>query len=52
VPFGLFDLGRGSKINMNILVTQNDLLVERYPRDGNFEIPVPSEDWDNYRWIV
>jgi alpha-amylase/alpha-mannosidase (GH57 family) len=52
VPFGLFGLERGSKINMNILVTQNDLLVERYPRDGNFEIPVPDEDWDNYQWIV
>jgi alpha-amylase/alpha-mannosidase (GH57 family) len=52
VPFGLFDLKRGSKIYMNILITQNDLLVERYPRDGAFEIPVPSEDWDKHQWIV
>jgi hypothetical protein len=52
VPFGRLGLKTGDPIRFYIEVLVDDASVDRAPREGIFELTVPTPDFERIMWQV
>jgi hypothetical protein len=52
VPFARLDLNPGDPIRFYIELYQGDASLDRAPREGIFELAVPSPDFERIMWQV
>ena len=45
-------LRTGDKLNFHVTVHKEGFEIERWPRNGYIEIPVPDEDFEASMWCV
>jgi predicted glycosyl hydrolase (DUF1957 family) len=52
IPFPLLDVGPREVLTFRVETVQDELIKERFPREGYIELRVPDEDFERKLWLV